>query len=135
MELGHSHWVLFVVQSYVVVMLSVPHLDVPPSQDGSVKLFQEPYHAEDRQGPQHTEGRSSSCFIPLTIEPSDLTVTRVTVNVSDLAAHDRWVSSERVSMVEVKRENKGRGDSVGCGMKLLWKVLTTKLPRAHFVGQ
>ena len=128
-QLGHSYWVLFVLPSAVVVMLSVPHLDTYYSHGcvrGSLELFQETHDTGDREG-QRTPGTSSSCFVPLATEPSDLSVTRVTVNGSAVA-NDQWSLSTPGSVTAPRREKTNSGNSPACSLKPVWKACGTSPP-------
>ena len=129
MRLGRRYLVQFDLQSAFVLMVSVPHLDMLFDQGchtNSLELLQELFHTDDWGKHPNAPGTSTNCFFKSTAKPSDLPVTRVTVNESYAVAHAR--ASQRGPTTATGKENANRDNSQVCGLIPLWKACGSKPP-------
>ena len=136
MRLGLDHWVLFVLPSTHVLMISVPHLDTAPLRDlflsacghTILQLFQEhrstDQHDTDRS--LDTRGTDTVCEIGRTVTRPYFSVTRLTINGSYIKTTKLVSLDEREPSVSARRQTAFKTD---CGsLKQLWRVCDASLP-------
>ena len=131
MRLGLDHWVLFVLSSTHVIMLSVPYLDqgISPrltsyecASRGALLLFQEhhPVGQLETEGSPDTRGTHTGCHIPRTVNQPYFSVTQITVNGSHIRTTKLMSSEDGKSKVSAKRAKALKTDCVP--LKQLWRM-------------
>ena len=131
MRLGLDHWVLFVLSSTHVIMLSVPYLDkeILPrlssyecATRGALLLFQEhhPTSQLETESSMDARGTHTVCHIPRTENRPYFSVTQITVNGSYISTSKLVSLEERKSKVPAKRAKAFKTDCVP--LKQLWRL-------------
>ena len=131
MRLGLDHWVLFVLSSTHVIMLSVPYLDkgvlkrsivYDCASRGDLLLFQEhhPVGQLETEGSADMRGTHTGCHIPRTVNRPYFSVTQITVNGSHIRTSKLMSLEERKSKVSAKRAKAFKTDCVP--LRQLWRL-------------
>ena len=134
MRFGLDHWVLFILPSAYVIMLSVPHQDKRGhtfnacEQYGALHLLQEhSSRVQDEMAASLSERKSNAgCSIRQTVNRPYFSVTQVTVNGSYVKTSNFTSLSEKRP---VKATESSRQSMTNCGLfKELWGVCDTRTP-------